>query len=245
MKPALYTGKIAHRRHLPKAHGFTYPIFMYYLNLDMLDQLPDMGRWFSTSKMALSRFNRSDYYGNADETLSLAIKRRMYEITGEKVKGTVCGLLNMRTFGLYFSPVNFYYGFDQKERFTHFLAEVSNIPWNERHQYAHYVGDGNFAPQNTKKFKVSPFNPVEQKYTWRITAPDSWLSVQLEVYDHRGKIFNAALNLKRSPFSLTTLRKKLLLKPAMTASTVTRIYWQALKLYLKGVPYIPYQKEMI
>jgi DUF1365 family protein len=34
-------------------------------------------------------------------------------------------------------------------------------------------------------------------------------------------------------------------KPIMTAYIVLGIYWQALKLFLKGVPYIPYQKEMI
>lgn len=245
MKPALYTGRVAHRRHIPKVHSFSYPIFMYFFNLDKLDQLPDMGRWFSTKNWALSRFHRQDYYGEANEPLAHAIRRRMEELTHRIVEGEVCGLMNMRTFGLYFSPVNFYYGFDKEERFTHFLAEVSNIPWNERHQYAHYVGDGDLAPQNNKKFKVSPFNPVEQHYEWQISGPEDQLSVQLNVSDERGPVFNAALALKRSPFILTELRKRLLRKPVMTASTVTRIYWQALKLYLKRVPYVPYQKEMI
>ena len=245
MKAALYIGRVAHRRHIPKAHGFSYPIFMYYLNLDKLDQLPDMGRWFSTKHWAFSRFHRPDYYGNSDEPLAHAIKQRMEELTDRSVEGCVCGLMNMRTFGLYFSPVNFYYGFDKAERFTHFLAEVSNTPWNERHQYAHYVGDGDFAPQNAKQFKVSPFNPVKQHYEWQITNPIEQLGVQLQVSDDRGQIFNAALKLKRYPFTLSQLRKNLLRKPVMTASTLTRIYWQALKLYLKGVPYVPYQKEMI
>ena len=100
MKPALYTGRIAHRRHIPKVHGFSYPIFMYFLNLDDLDKFPDVGRWFSTKRWAISRFHRPDYYGNPDEPLAQAIKKRMQEITNRAVEGNVCGLLNMRTFGL-------------------------------------------------------------------------------------------------------------------------------------------------
>lgn len=242
---ALYSGRIAHKRHLPKPHDFSYPFFMYYLNLDKLQNLPDLGRWFSIKNWAISRFHRPDYYGSHSSSLSDAIRQRMTELTGKEVLGTVCGLLNLRTLGLYFSPVNFYYGFDTKNRFTHFLAEVSNTPWNERYQYGFYVGDGNLAPQSQKRFKVSPFNPVEQNYSWNISPPGQKIGVQLGVNDERGMIFQAALSLKQQPLTQDVVRKHLLTSPAMTISTLSRIHWQALKLYLKGLPYIPYTKERI
>ena len=79
-------------------------------------------------KLAFSRFYRPDYFGDPAEPLADAIRNRMEQLTGQPVTGQVYGLMNMRTMGLYFSPVNFYYGYDSSGTFTHFLAEVSNIP---------------------------------------------------------------------------------------------------------------------
>ncbi len=245
MKSALYVGTISHRRFIPKSYGFEYPFFMWFLNLDELDSLPPLGSWFSTRKWAVSRFYRPDYMGDPRQSLADSIRQRMEELTGRPVGGEVCGLLNMRTFGLYFSPVNFYYGFDRLGGFTHFLAEVSNIPWNERHQYGHYVAGNALRPSHSKEFHVSPFNPDNQFYRWRIVPPGSTIGVHLQVYDWRGHIFTADLKLGRVSLSLKTVKRALWTKPVMTAFIVGGIYWQALRLFLKGVPYIPYSKEMI
>lgn len=245
MKSALYVGTVAHNRHLPKVHSFSYPFFMYFLDLEKLDEVPDLGFLFSVRKWAMNRFHRPDYFGSSNEPLGEAIKSRMKELTGETVTGKIFGLLNMRTLGLYFSPVNFYYGFDDNGGFTHFLAEVSNIPWNERHQYAHYIPRSGHKPSIKKKFKVSPFNPVDQQYIWKIGCPGEIIDVELEVCDNRGKVFNASLNVKRQPLNTASLAKQLVRKPVMTAFVVAGIYWQALRLLIKGVPYIPYEKERI
>jgi len=245
MKPSLYVGTIAHRRQIPVEHRFQYGFFMWFLNLDELDKLPSLGRWFSMKRWALSRFHRPDYYGDPALPLADAIRNRMEELTGHPVTGQVCGLLNMRTLGLYFSPVNFYYGYDNRGNLSHFLAEVSNIPWNERHQYAHYVAGEELMPDHPKQFRVSPFNSVNQHYSWQLKAPAETVTVQLAVDDERGHIFDALLNLERHPFTKRSVTRELLRKPAMTIFMVAGIYWQALKLYRKGVPYVPYEKEMI
>ncbi len=244
MKPALYVGTIAHKRQIPIEHRFQYRFFMWFLNLDELDSLPSLTPWFSSSRWALSRFHRPDYYGDPAVPLADAIRTRMEQLTGRPVTGQVCGLLNMRTLGLYFSPVNFYYGYDGSGTLTHFLAEVSNIPWNERHQYAHYVADNGLNPENAKQFRVSPFNSINQHYSWKLKVPDEILTVQLGVDDERGSIFQALLKLKRHAFTRSSVTRQLLRKPAMTLYMVAGIYWQAFKLYRKGVPYVPYEKEM-
>jgi len=218
---------------------------MYFLNLDRIDEQGSIGRLFSTTRWAFNRFYRPDYYGNNNQPLADAMRERMEELTGESVKGEVFGLMNMRTMGLYFSPVNFYYGFDDDGTFTHFLAEVSNIPWNQRHQYGYYVKNRRLSLTDEKRFKVSPFNPVDQNYNWRISPPSDEIKIHLGVDDARGHVFEASLTLKKEPLTLKSLRRQLLRKPIMTASIVTAIYWQALLLYIKKVPYVPYQKEMI
>jgi len=245
MKSALYIGTIAHRRDIPKKHTFQYPFFMWFLKLDAIDTLPDLGRWFSPRRFALSRFHRPDYFGNPEEPLHLSIKRRMEQLTGEPVTGAVYGLMNLRTLGLYFSPVNFYFGYVNNANFTHFLAEVSNIPWNERHQYGYYVGSGKTIKPHAKMFHVSPFNGLDQRYQWHIESPGHDISIGIDVDDHRGHIFSARLELRRYPLTRQSVRKQLIRRPIMTASIVSAIYWQALKLYFKGVPYVPYKKEAL
>ncbi len=234
MNPSLYVGTVAHERVLPKKHRFCYRFFMWFFNLAEIDILPRLGRWFSPMAKerdpcwALYRFHRNDYYGSAAQPLATAIKGgRMAELSGETVSGEVYGLINMRTLGLYFSPVNFYYGYDRQGKLSHFLAEVANTPWNERHQYCHLVADGNLTPEHEKTFHVSPFNPINQRYRWQFTPPGRDLSVQIKVDDKRGHIFTATLALQQMPLDLV----------------IAGIYWQALKLYSKGVPYIPYRQK--
>lgn len=244
MESAIYSGYIAHTRHIPKLHTFKYPFFMWFLDLDEVDHLQDLGRWFSSRKWALSRFRRADYLGNSSGSLADCVREKMKKLTGSAVTGKVFGLLNLRTAGLYFSPVNFYYGFDKTGRASHLLAEVSNIPWNERHYYAHSLDKDADEMIDDKAFKVSPFNPSRnQTYRWVIGAPAEKVAINLGVHDERGHVFEAALRLTRQPFSRQSARKLIIKKPVMTAWIVAGIYWQAMKIFLKGIPYIPYEKE--
>ncbi|WP_115718712.1 DUF1365 domain-containing protein [Gallaecimonas mangrovi] len=240
MTSALYVGHVRHRRHLPKSHRFSYPFFMWYLDLDEMPA--DQGRWFSSTRFALARFYRPDYLGDSRESLSASARRQWREQLGTAPSGKVFGLLNLRTLGLYFSPVNFYYGFDEAGNWTHFLAEVSNTPWNERHCYCFNVVDGEVAAHQ-KNFHVSPFNPIEQQYRWRLIAPGKQLLVHLENHDGRGHVFDATLALERKALERKTVRRQLLAKPVMTATVVLGIYWQALKLALKGVKFYSYSKD--
>ena len=141
MESAIYSGHIFHTRHIPTPHSFKYPFFMWYLDLDAVDQLQSLGICFSSKRWAMNRFRRSDYLGDPDQPLADCVRDKMEELTGSAVTGRLFGLLNLRTLGLYFSPVNFYYGFDTTGNPSHLLAEVSNTPWNERHYYAHRLDD--------------------------------------------------------------------------------------------------------
>jgi len=244
MESAIYSGHIAHIRHIPKHHTFRYPFFMWYLDLEKIDHLQDLGKWFSVKNWALSRFNRSDYLGDPTGSLADCAREKMKKLTGCAVTGKVFGLVNLRTVGLYFSPVNFYYGFDESGKASHLLAEVSNTPWNERHYYAHRLDDNHHETINDKAFKVSPFNPsTNQTYRWKIAAPADTIAINLGVHDERGHVFEAALNLSRQPFSKKSARNHIIKKPIMTAFIIAGIYWQAMRIFLKGIPYIPYEKE--
>ena len=74
----------------------------------------------------------------------------------------------LRMFGIYFSPVNFYFLRDELGVFTHMMAEVSNTPWNERH---YYLVDMDKQEDTQKEFHVSPFNPLDMTYKWNVGIP--------------------------------------------------------------------------
>ncbi len=71
------------------------------------------------------------------------------------------------------------------------------------------------------------------------------VGVAIIVSDERGEIFEARLHLLRRRLDKATVVRLLLKKPVMTSFIVGGIYYQALKIYFKGIPYVPYEKEAV
>jgi len=231
---ALYTGVVHHQRFVPKVHRFNYKIYLYWLKLGEIEQLNTEVKGFSNREKGFSpvKFLRSDYLGDPAQTLESSVLARMTELNGSALSGDVYFLGQVRTFGWYFSPVNFYYLRDAEGVYTHMLAEVSNTPWNKRH---HYLVDLAKQEDCDKAFHVSPFNPMDMTYQWKIKQPDENLRLHLSCIKQE-KHFEAALNMQRQPLTTKTLRGALLSIPSMTVKTVAGIYWQAIKLFFKRVP---------
>lgn len=59
----------------------------------------------------------------------------------------------------------------------------------------------------------------------------------------RSRPFDVTLSMQRQEITASSLRRALFCHPCMTASIVSKIYWQALKLWWKQVPYIPHPRQ--
>ena len=58
MHSKIYVGQVNHKRYLPHEHGFSYRMFMMYLDLDELPNLFDRFIFWSAKRFNLAYFNR-------------------------------------------------------------------------------------------------------------------------------------------------------------------------------------------
>ncbi len=246
MQSALYIGRVRHRRHAPRPHAFEYRLFMAYLDLAELETV-FRGRWlWSTRRRALACFRRADYLGDPNVPLDQAVRDRVEAETGRRPSGPVRLLTHLRTFGVCFNPVSFYYCFDPSgEQVETIVAEITNTPWNERFAYV-LTGSGAEAPGSAKRFHfeksfhVSPFMEMGLAYDWRFTQPAATLNVHMENLKQGNKLFDATLTLDRHAINAQNLAHALVAFPLMTVKVVAAIYFQAFKLWLKRVPIHPH-----
>ncbi|MPW35478.1 DUF1365 domain-containing protein [Vibrio sp. B1Z05] len=237
---AIMVGEVRHRRFSPVKHALNYPLFMPSIDLDELACLKKSVWGFGERWWHWARFCRGDYLGTTG-CLKKAVQDKVFALTGERHTGKVIAVVHLRYLGLYFSPVNFYYVFDDKGQWRTLLAEVSNTPWNEHHYYAVDANEGEQGEnwQHDKAFHVSPFNPIDQQYVWKLKPLSKKLMVHLECH-REGKEFDATLSMKAHPFNSKNLLKQLISTPIMAVKVVIGIYWHALKLWMKKVPLYPH-----
>jgi DUF1365 family protein len=242
---ALYEGWVGHRRLDPVEHRFRYPIFMAYLDLDELPEALDPLRGWSARRPAPAWFRRRDHLEPHDLPLAEAVRDRVEAETGARPAGPVRLLTNLRYFGHCFNPVSFYFCFGDRGAVDAVLADVSNTPWGERHAYVIAGADGGrvISGRLRKELHVSPLMGMDHVYEWRATVPGEQLQVHIESQAEGRLAFDATLSLERRELERSTARRMLIRYPAMTAQVVAKIYWQALRLRLKGAPWHPHPER--
>lgn len=215
-----------------------------FLDLDRLPSLSGIHPLWSGTNTNLAYFKRSDHMGDPNIPLSQAVRNHVQAKTGDSPGGPVRMLTHLRYFGYCFNPVSFYYCFDASDQNVEtIVAEIHNTPWGQEHLYVLSAADSiHPSPQwrrhrFRKGFHISPFMDMGIDYDWRFRIPGKALNVHMINYDKGLRLFDASLALERKPLTRQNLTRVMLHYPAMTAKVIGLIYWQALKLTLKGAPF--------
>jgi len=230
----IYEGNVFHSRVGSVSHSFKYPIYFYRLDVDQLSSLSKNIRPFSHNAWNVVSIYDRDYLDRSSLPLRTKVENWL-EKSGSSLKPKRIELVSSARFlGYVFNPVSFFYCYDQADRLTAILAEVSNT-FGERHLYVATdlkpSKKGEFDPSFKKLFHVSPFYARDGEYRFRFTHPDQDYFMRIDLYRDNQLALRGQMNGKALEFSSREILRTLARYPLTAALTMPRILWQAAKLY--------------
>lgn len=273
LNSCLYEGVIRHRRRVPAKNSFKFAAFMFFLDLEEIDQVFS-NRWFwSTRKFSYASFRREDHLKKfpATEPLRNCVVEVLTDHGITAPVGRIGLLTQLRYCGFRMNPVSFYYCYDQRDtQLIAVIAEVNNTPWDQQHVYV--IGDqrpetdyldgpvdeSSAAERRTKEqpasakqryikterlnksFHVSPFMHNDMHYRMIYSLPEDRIGVKMENVEDGRKIFDVSMLMYRRSISSRRLFWTGVKYPLYSVKVFAGIYFQALKLYLKKVPFYPH-----
>lgn len=232
-----------HNRLEPKKHKFHYNVFMFYIDLDEIDQL---------KKYPLISHNKFNFFSFRDkEHLRLPINKpddskstkehiiNYLAQNGVATPKKIMLLTNLNTLGYNFNPVSFYYCFDEKDQPLCCVAEVSNT---FREMKPYFLGkdkynNNGFKLNTTKLFYVSPFIDHDANFDFDLHVPADKLNIRIDDVKEGKRFFISTLTGTKKPLTNANLFWYALRFPLIPLWIMTLIHWNALLLWIKKIRY--------
>lgn len=230
-------GEVVHRRLRPAVHAFRYPVFFLRMPLTSIGAAARL----QLDRLGVFSFHAADH-GPRDGSPLLPWIHGLLAREGAVADGEIVLQTFPRVFGYVFNPVSFWYCHDRAGGLVAVLAEVNNT-FGEHHNYLLLPPEGDTisAAQTLtarKVFHVSPFMAVNGFYRFRFkTAQSGRISVRIDHADEVGDLLHTAIAGQPQPLSAGTLARAFFAYPLQSVGVVARIHWQALRLWLKQVPF--------
>ncbi|HRG38367.1 MAG TPA: DUF1365 domain-containing protein [Bacteroidia bacterium] len=241
----MYKATVMHHRLEPKKHKFHYDIFMFYIDLDELELLQKKLLFYSNERFNFFSLKRKEHLQlpleSPDTTKSIKQQIKNYLLRNgiDTANGRIMLLTNLNVLGYNFNPVSFYYCFDEKDNPLCALAEVGNT-FGEMKPFLiskDHLIEGKYNHSIIKHFYVSPFIDHDSHFEFSLTIPAEKLNIRIDDIKDHNRFFISTLTGIRKDLNNINLLWYSIRFPFITLKIITLIHWNALKLWLKKIPY--------
>lgn len=228
-------GQVRHTRLRPARNAFSYPT--YFLMLPMRSLARDGAGKLARNRFAAISFYDKDHGDGCGDALGwlddLLQNEGIADATGE-----VWLHCYPRVLGFTFKPVSFWYCHREDGSLGAVVVEVNNT-FGERHVYL--LDQAQFGKEMlaSKVFHVSPFCAVQGTYRFRFmtTAHVNRTVARIDYEDEQGVLLQTSVSGDLQLLNAQSARKAMFSYGAMTLAVIVRIHWQAVKLFVKRVPF--------
>ncbi len=242
MRSHLLEGKVRHRRARPFTYGLEHDVWYAALDLAELDDLDRRLRLFGRNRRAVAAFRDRDHWREPSADIDGDVRAHL-RAQGEEPSGwRVTLVTNLRAFGYVFNPASFYLCRDGDGDLRVVIVEVHNT-FGERHLYTLrrrrlHDPDAPFRAAMDKAFFVSPFIDVDGRYSVFVRDEPDRLQLSIALRQEGAPMLSTSLVLRRAPLGDRSLLRVLVRYPLLTHRTIALIHWHALRLWLRGAPFL-------
>lgn len=238
MKSAIYSGQVYHRRFGARRHTLRYRVIYLLLDLDELDTLAHVSPVLGINRAGLLSYHDRDHGKGSGAYRDWCLEvLREAEITDAGAAFQV--LTTPRVLGYGFNPISVVYCRRADGSVGAMIYEVNNtfgeriayvMPVTQRRRIIHQCCD--------KAMFVSPFYGLEGDYEFRVGEPLEALRLTIDYRLDGERQLRAVFQGERRPLTRRELVRAACAFPAAGIGLIAGIHYEALKLWLKGVPLV-------
>ena len=235
-------GQVRHTRLRPVRNAFAYGTYFLRLPLRTLGQQRFGGALFSRNRFNLLSFVDADH-GDGKQPLVAWIDALLKGEGVPDADGEVWLQAMPRVLGFVFNPVSFWFCHRRDGALRAVLCDVRNT-FGERHFYLLDTGAAiaNGSELTARKvFHVSPFCAIEGGYRFRFSrfgrASGEHTLACIDHDDTAGVLLQTSVSGTAGPLTDASVARAFFCFPLMTFGVVMRIHVQALRLWLRRVPF--------
>jgi uncharacterized protein len=244
LNSALLECRLLHHRVRPREHRFANRIFFLALDLSELDAVSQGLVLFSRNRRNLYSFQDADFLtgtaraassgGPLLETVRSHLAAQQIE-AGQALRVVLVAI--PRIVGYLFNPVCFYFCYEG-QRPLGAVAEVTNTFREVKTFWVPPTEDGShFEARLPKEFYVSPFTECDGEFVFSLRYGEGQLSARIDEYEGGKLVVHTVLVGEKRVLTDRQLAWYAVKYPLLGMQVMARIHTQALRLYLKRVPW--------